>query len=134
MRRPHQLSVLELLEGREVPSAYTVTNLVSDQPGVARITDPTLVNGWGLAIGPRSFWVSANGTDLSEVYTGDVNGSPLNAPFKVDIPGGKPTGQVSNVTSDFVVSSGASSGPDAFIFASESGAVTGWNPAVPPPP
>jgi uncharacterized protein (TIGR03118 family) len=133
MKRTHRLSVLELLEGREVPSAYTVTNLVSDQPGVARITDPTLVNAWGIAIGPRSFWVSANGTDLSEVYTGDVNGSPLLAPFKVTIPGGAPTGQVANLTRDFVVTDGnGHSGPAAFIFASESGAVTGWNPVVPP--
>jgi len=132
MKRTHRLSVLELLEGRDVPSAYTVTNLVSDQPGVARITDPTLVNAWGIAIGPRSFWVSANETDLSEVYVGDVNGSAVVAPFKVAIPGGSPTGQVANVTADFVVTDGTNSGPAAFIFASESGAVTGWNPNVPP--
>ena len=28
---------------------YTVTPLVSDIPGVAPVTDPDLVNGWGLA-------------------------------------------------------------------------------------
>src|SRR5262245_1636290 len=98
MKRRHQLSVLELLEGRLVPTAYVTTNLVSDVPGVARMTDPTLVNAWGIAIGPRSFWVSANGADLSEVYVGDVAGSPLIAPFKVTIPGGAPTGQVANLT------------------------------------
>jgi uncharacterized protein (TIGR03118 family) len=131
MKRMHRLSVLELLEGRLVPTAYVTTNLVSDQPGVAPMTDPTLVNAWGIAVGPRSFWVSANGTDLSEVYVGDVAGSPLIAPFKVAIPGGAPTGQVANLTNDFVVSDGNTSGPAAFIFASESGAVTGWNPTVP---
>ena len=125
---------LEPLDGRWVPSGFRQTNLIADEPGVAPITDPTLVNAWGIAIGPRSFWVSANGTDLSEVYTGDVNGSPIAAPFKVTIPGGEPTGQVVNGTTDFVVTAGASSGPAAFIVASESGAVTGWNPAVPPPP
>jgi uncharacterized protein (TIGR03118 family) len=114
-----------------VPTAYVTTNLVSDQPGVARMTDPTLVNAWGIAVGPRSFWVSANENDLSEVYVGDVGGSALVAPFKVTIPGGAPTGQVANLTTDFVVSDGTNSGPAAFIFASESGAVTGWNPTVP---
>jgi len=132
MKRAHRLSVLELLEGRLVPTAYVTTNLVSDQPGVARTTDPTLVNAWGIAVGPLSFWVSANGTDLSEVYVGDVAGSSLIAPFKVAIPGGAPTGQVANLTTDFVVTDGTNSRPAAFIFASESGAVTGWSPAVPP--
>jgi uncharacterized protein (TIGR03118 family) len=133
MKRTHRLTVLESLESRLVPTAYAVTNLVSDQAGVAAVTDSTLVNAWGIAVGPRSFWVSANGSDLSEVYVGDVNGSPLVAPFKVTIPGGKPTGQVANLTTDFVVSDGnGNSGPAAFIFASESGAVTGWNPVVPP--
>jgi uncharacterized protein (TIGR03118 family) len=139
-RRPHhpprpRLAV-EPLEARAVPAAttaYIATDLVSDQPGVARTTDPTLINAWGIAVGPRSFWVSSNGADLSEVYTGDVAGSPIVAPFKVTIPGGAPTGQVFNSTTDFVVTNGAASGPAAFIFASESGAVTGWNPAVPPP-
>src|SRR6185503_13232712 len=39
-----------------------------------------------------------------------------------------PTGQVFNGTSDFVIASG----PARFIFASTTGAVTGWNPAVSP--
>jgi uncharacterized protein (TIGR03118 family) len=32
------------------------------------------------------------------------------------------------------VSSGASSGPARFLFSSEAGTITGWNPGVPPPP
>jgi uncharacterized protein (TIGR03118 family) len=54
-------------------------------------------------------------------------------PLVVGIPGGEPTGQVFNPTSGFVVQSGMSSGPARFIFASESGNITGWNPNVPPP-
>ncbi|HKB05120.1 MAG TPA: TIGR03118 family protein [Gemmataceae bacterium] len=113
-------------------TAYLATDLISDQAGVARITDPTLVNAWGIAIGPVSAWVSANGSGLSEVYTGDVNGSPIGAPFKVTIPGGAPTGQVFNGTTDFVVTNGTTSAPAFFIFASEAGRVTGWNPTVTP--
>src|SRR5205807_3092492 len=57
---------LEGLDVRCLPSATSVfqqTNLVSDQPGVAQITDPNLVNPWGIALGPNggTLWVSDNG-------------------------------------------------------------------------
>jgi len=119
---------LEELETRWVPAitgAFLETPLVSNQTGVAPLTDASLVNGWGIAVGPSTgFWVSANGSDLSEIYTGDVAGSAIQkAGLEVTIPGGAPTGQVFNSTSDFVVNSA----PAAFIFASESGNVTAWN-------
>jgi len=135
-RVPSARLVVERLEDRSNPAgtAFLVHDLVSDQPGVAPLTDPTLVNGWGIAIGPLSFWVSAADSGLSEVYTGDVSGSAINAPFKVAIPNGSPTGQVFNGTADFVVSDGINSGPAAFIFATEEGTVAGWNPAVGVPP
>ena len=44
-------------------NAFQVTNLVSDQPGVAASVDPNLVNAWGLASLPTSpWWVADNGT------------------------------------------------------------------------
>src|SRR5512132_2389883 len=115
-------------------SAYHQTNLVSDLPGLAQLTDPDLVNPWGLAAGPTTpAWVANNGTDKATIYPGFVNGSPIvKAPLVVSIPGGAPTGQVFNGTPGFVVQSGTSSGPARFIFDSEAGLVTGWNPGVPP--
>src|SRR5262245_38300367 len=92
-RRSTRLCV-EPLEDRSTPStAYLARDLISDQAGVAPVTDPTLVNAWGIAMNTTNgaFWVSANGADLSEVYTGDVNNSPIMQPFKVAIPGGAPT-------------------------------------------
>jgi uncharacterized protein (TIGR03118 family) len=129
------LPKLELLEDRSNPStSYLATNLISDQPGVAPITDPTLVNAWGISFSPTSaFWVSSTEAGLSEVYAGDVNGSAIVQPFKVTISGGSPTGQVFNNTgsaTDFSVTDGTNTRPSVFIFASESGAITGWNPAV----
>jgi uncharacterized protein (TIGR03118 family) len=127
---------LEVLEDRNVPStAFLATDLVSDQPGVARVTDPTLVNGWGISLSPNggAFWVSSNGMDLSELYAGDVNGSAIAQPFKVAIPGGAPTGQVFNgtgSTTDFAVTDGTNTKAAVFIFASEAGLITGWNPGV----
>jgi uncharacterized protein (TIGR03118 family) len=122
--------------GAQPGNAYHQTNLVSDLPGLAQLTDPDLVNPWGLAAGPTTpAWVANNGTDKATIYPGFVNGSPIvKAPLVVSIPGGAPTGQVFNGTPGFVVHSGTSSGPARFIFDSEAGLVTGWNPGVPPPP
>lgn len=33
-------------------SGYTQTNLISDIPGLAEVTDPNLLNPWGLAFFP----------------------------------------------------------------------------------
>ena len=45
---------------------YKVTPLVSDIPGAAPVTDPDLVNGWGLARSATSpWWVADNGPDPS---------------------------------------------------------------------
>jgi uncharacterized protein (TIGR03118 family) len=117
-------------------NAYHQTNLVSDLPGLAQLTDPDLVNPWGLAAGPTTpMWVADNGTDKATIYPGFVKGSPIQkAPLVVNIPGGAPTGQVFNGTAEFEVQDGAASGPALFLFDSEAGLVTGWNSGVPPPP
>jgi len=117
-------------------NAYRQTNLVSDLPGMAQLTDPDLVNPWGMAAGPTSpVWVANNGTGKATLYPGFVNDSPIQkAGLVVNIPGGAPTGQVFNPTPGFVVQSGTASGPARFLFDSEAGLVTGWNPGVPPPP
>jgi uncharacterized protein (TIGR03118 family) len=114
-------------------TAYLVTDLVSDQPGVAAVTDPTLVNAWGISLNPNggAFWVSSNGGGLSELYAGDVSGSSITQPFKVIIPGGgKPTGQVFNPTTDFMITDGTDTKAAVFIFAAETGIISGWNPNV----
>jgi uncharacterized protein (TIGR03118 family) len=138
---------VEALEARTLMSAtpnsvYLQTNLISDQAGVAAITDASLVNAWGLAVPPTggNFWISDNGTGLSSVYGGDVNQSDLTKKLAdVTIPGEGPTGVVFNPFSmsnptDFVISSGTSSGPAAFIFVTEDGTIAGWNANVPPGP
>src|SRR5438105_1169079 len=87
------------------PGEYQQTNLISDIPGVARITDPNLVNPWGQAASPTSpLWVADNGADVSTLYRGGVNGSiPSIVPLVVSIPQGAPTGIVFNPTTGFVV-------------------------------
>jgi uncharacterized protein (TIGR03118 family) len=135
VRRPHRFQPrLEGLEDRCLLSGgYTVTNLVSNQAGQAPIQDSNLVNAWGIGLGPYTdFWVSDNNTGVTTVYGGDVNGSPFTkSSLTVTIPGGNAAGQVYNPTSDFVVSNGNASGPALFIFGSDTGQITGWNPGVP---
>jgi len=110
---------------------YQQTNLVSDVPGLAATTDPNLVNPWGIARGPSSpWWVADNGTGVSTLYNG--LGQPI--PLVVTIPpppGGTPpsapTGIVFNESSDFEV---APDSPALFIFVTEEGTISGWNPMV----
>jgi uncharacterized protein (TIGR03118 family) len=114
---------------------YHQTNLVSDQPGVALIQDPDLVNCWGISMNSTSpFWVANNGSGTATLYSGDVKGSAfVKRALVVTIPGGLPTGTVFNTggTADFVVHSGGASGKAAFLFASQVGIVSGWNTNVP---
>jgi uncharacterized protein (TIGR03118 family) len=103
------------------------TNLVSDQPGVAIVTDPELINAWGISFAPTSpFWISDNGAGLATLY----QGTGAKQGLVVTIPGsggasGTPTGQVFNsTTSGFVLSNGTKS---TFLFATEDGTIAGWN-------
>jgi uncharacterized protein (TIGR03118 family) len=113
-------------------SQYRQTNLISDIPGIARITDSNLVNPWGQAASATSpLWVADNGANVSTLYSGGVNGSiPQIVPLVVRIPEGAPTGVVFNPTGDFVVTTNKGSAPANFIFASESGRITAWSRAV----
>ena len=118
-------------------SAYRQTNFISDIPGFAFVQDPVLINPWGMAFrGTSPFWVANNGTSSSTLYRGDVVGTPVvkNPGLSlVTVPGGLPTGVVGNPTTDFAVTPCAvASCPAAFIFASITGNIVGWNPSAGP--
>ena len=102
-------------------------DLVSDQPGVADVTDPNLINPWGVAFSATSpFWVSNTGSGTSTLY----NGSGAITPLVVTIPAaasgqtGTPTGQVFNSTPAFVLANGNKA---SFIFSTEDGTISAWN-------
>lgn len=120
---------------------YQRVNLVSDLNGVARFTDPNLVNAWGLSHSPTSpWWVADNGTGVSTLYDGKGNAVPLvvTIPPPKGSPSGTtsaPTGNIFNPVNtsnpdDFVVSQNGKSGPAIFIFDTEDGTISGWNPNV----
>lgn len=108
---------------------YAQHNLVSDGAVSADLVDPSLVNAWGLVSSPTSpWWVSDNGTGVATLYNASKP-QIAKVGLTVTIPGGAPTGVVFNGGAGFVVS-GAGSGPARFIFASETGTISGWNPAA----
>ena len=122
---------------------FTQTNLVSDIPGLAKITDLKLKNPWGVSYRPGSpgspgspFWVSNQGTSTATVYgvtdkttVRQVNIPPngfVAIPTTASGPRG-PTGQVNNAnTSSFPVAH--DDGQSArFIFANLNGTISAWD-------
>ena len=108
-------------------------NLVSDVPGTAAVTDPLLVNPWGMSFGPTTpFWISDQGANMSTLYAVDgTTGGVTKIPLNVSIP--TPTGQAFNDSPNFIVTKGGASGPALFLFAGLNGTISGWNSNVPPP-
>jgi uncharacterized protein (TIGR03118 family) len=121
----------------EADSAYVQTDLVSDIPGLAALTEPKLVNPWGMSHTDTSpIWTSNQGTGTANLF----NVTP-NPPQKVDPAGTDgnivipttasgpqgPTGQVANPTSSFPVGMGGDNQPAHFIFANLNGTISAWD-------
>jgi uncharacterized protein (TIGR03118 family) len=127
---------------------YKPTNLVSNIVGMAPTIDPNLKNPWGLTRSSGSpWWIGNNNSGTSSLFSGD--GSPRNifteaggvpGNFVIVPPPGfapagtqsTPTGVVFNGSpTDFLLGKGTPAGkPAVFIFATEDGTISGWNPAV----
>jgi uncharacterized protein (TIGR03118 family) len=106
---------------------YKLTNLVSNQVGLARHTDPLMVNAWGLvhsAGGP--FWISDAGSGWSTLYDGQGVAKSLQVvvPSETGAGPGSPTGIVFNGTGEFPVQGWSA----FFLFATLDGTISGWAP------
>jgi hypothetical protein len=114
---------------------YTQTNLVSNTSGAAPVTDPQLINPWGISRGSGSpWWISDNATGLSTLYDGaGVKQSlivtiPPADPTNKNKPTGSPTGTIFNGSqTDFLLAAGK---PAVFLFSTIDGTIAGWNPNV----
>ena len=132
---------------------YSQKNLVSDiaQPnntdGSKVLVDPNLKNPWGITRSSTSpWWISNNNSGTSTLFDG--NGNPISIfpdpagsafdDFVIVPPPGfapgttsAPTGIVFNGSpTDFLLNKGTPAGnPAIFIFATEDGTISGWNPA-----
>lgn len=118
--------------GGMTASAYSVVDLVADQPGAAPLVDPILVNAWGIATGEKGFWIAAEETGLVAIYDG--NGRPSTEDYvsgTINLGTGI-TGVARNDSEDFRIksASGGSCEPAAFIFANVNGTLIGFNDEV----
>jgi uncharacterized protein (TIGR03118 family) len=106
---------------------YQLTNLVSNQVGAAKHTDPLMANAWGLVHTAGSpFWISDEASGWSTLY----NGNGVKEALNVLIPTasgkfpGSPTGIVYNGSQEFAVEGW----PSIFLFATLDGTISGWAP------
>jgi uncharacterized protein (TIGR03118 family) len=103
------------------PIGFVQTNLASDVPGLAPVTDSNLRNAWGMGASATSpVWIGDNFTGTAVLYSG----AGVKNPLFVTIPGdGTVTGVLfSNVAGSF--------NGDTFLFDSEDGTVSGWRSAL----
>ncbi len=122
---------------------FRQTDLVSDIPGLATLTDSNLVNTWGVAAfsGGSPFWINNQSTGTSSLFSvsGSTGVAPVNLPFGtnfVNVPGGGvpsgPTGIVANGTSSFQIGGPGNMAPSLFIFANLNGSISAWNGSTGP--
>jgi uncharacterized protein (TIGR03118 family) len=107
---------------------YSQTNLVSSVSGMAPVTDPDLINPWGLSRSSGSpWWVSDNGTGLSTLYTGAgvKEGLVVTIPPVVAGNMGTPTGTIYSGSATGFLLIGAT--PARFLFSTLDGTIVGWN-------
>jgi uncharacterized protein (TIGR03118 family) len=124
--------VLGIVAPVQAGSTFSVTNLITNNQAVspAQITDPNLVNPWGVSFGPATpLWVSNEGTGVTSLYSisnsdkVSIVTTPPPSLFPVTIQGGGVTGQVFN-------SSSTAFNGDPFVFVTLGGAVEGWRPTL----
>jgi uncharacterized protein (TIGR03118 family) len=139
-------------DAQDAPPFVTQTNLVSDIPGLAQITDPKLINPWGVSHSSTSpFWTSNQGTNTATLYT--VTNKTTAAKVNINPPAGfvqipttaagpqGPTGQVNNTNQSatgcdvsggtaFPVKNGGDGGFAHFIFANLNGTISAWDTGV----
>ncbi len=124
-----------LLGARANAQHYTETLLISDQASVPPvIQNANLVNPWGLSRSSGSPWWTAN-NGMGNATLFDTSTSPPTVQMLVvTIPSasgppeiGVPTGTVFNGTPAFELVPGK---PAFFLFVTEDGTVSGWNPTV----
>ena len=132
------LCALAVSAGPAAASSYQRHDLVSDQPGMAPLVNPDLVDAWGLALRPTGghLWIDNNVSGTDVLYLGDVGSQPLmqdslplvTYPLPVRHSASKPalSGQAYNPTQSFVITQGGTTAPAVFISVSEDGAIYGW--------
>ena len=132
------IAVLWLNAGQAEAGPYTQTNLVSDISGLAQLTEPELVNPWGVShSGTSPIWTSNQGTSTANLFSITpaltvTKVAPAGTNGNITIPPGGvgtgPTGQVASTsTTSFLVGNGGDNNPAHFMFANLNGTIAAWD-------
>jgi len=120
-------------------NAFHETDLVSDGFVPAHTIDANLVNPWGISYAPNGpFWVSDNHSGVTTIYDGAGNPVAVAGHLAINVappnggsPPSAPTGQVYNPFGHgFDITGGTTTASSVFLFATEDGTISGWNPTV----
>ena len=115
---------------------YLQTDLVSDIAGLASITEPELVNPWGISHTATSpIWTSNQGTNTATLFAVTPGNNvtkvaPAGTNGNIAIPttaAGGPTGQVAIQTPSSFPVLGGDGGAAHFIFANLNGTISAWD-------
>jgi uncharacterized protein (TIGR03118 family) len=121
-------------------AVFIQTNLVSDIPGLALVTDPSLKNPWGLFHTPTSpWWANDQAANVATLYNTPTGGAVTKNALVVTMPSVAgslaqgPTGGVFNSTTltaspSFLLGPTPSTAAN-FIFANLNGTIDAWNNA-----
>jgi uncharacterized protein (TIGR03118 family) len=121
------LGIVLMFASSAALAQYQLTDLVSNQVGVAKHDDPLLVNAWGMVHAPNSpWWIADNESGWSTLYSaaGIKQGLVVEIPTASGGGVGSPTGLVFNGSQEFKVHGH----PSIFIFATLDGTISGWAP------
>lgn len=114
---------------------YNQINLAWNTPGIATVTDPQLVNSWGISRGSGSPSCVSDYVPGVNTLCNDAGSEqslivtiPPADPANKNTPTGSPTGTIfSGSQTDFLLAPGK---PAVFLFSTIDGTIAGWNPAV----
>ncbi len=103
------------------PVGFDQIDLVSDIPGEAAVTDPNLLNPWGISNSAGSpFWVSDQAANVSTLYSA----AGVKNSLVVSVAGG-PTGAVFNSAGAGTFLDGGT--PASFVFGTLRRSIYAWN-------
>jgi len=143
LSRSSAVLALSMLPSLAYGQHYVQTDLVSNVATAPAVADANVRNAWGLVHGATTpWWISNNATGTSTLI--DASTTPVTLPsLVVTVPAapstsgpGTPTGIVFNGnSSDFLLAPATPTTPARqaiFIWVTEDGTVSGWNPNVDP--
>lgn len=112
-----------------VRGEFKVKNLISNIPNIAKYTDSTLLNAWGLVVEDDSLWVAVNHSGTLSNYELDGSFSAIYVTLTLaDQSLASPTGLVKNHTRGFRVNNI----PASLLTVTEDGVVFAYVPSVDP--